>query len=153
MIVVSDTSVITSLIHISRLVLLRDLYGQVLIPQAVGDELARTHQALPPFLEVRPALNRHAVDELTVELDLGEAEAIVLAKEIHADLLLIDEKLGRRVAMRQGLAITGLVGILLEGKDRRLIGSVREVVSQLEERAGFFISEAVKREAFQLARE
>ena len=153
MIVVSDTSVITSLIHIEQLVLLRELYGQVLIPAAVQAELARTHQSLPSFLETRAATDRHAIQQLTSELDLGEAEAIVLARELHADLLLIDEKLGRLVAVREGLAITGLMGILLEGKNRGLISSVRDVVSQLESRAGFYVSKSVKAEAFQLAGE
>ena len=153
MIVVSDTSVITSLIQIGRAGFLQELYHQVLIPTAVHAELRRTHATIPPFLEVRPALNRTLVQKLASELDLGEAEAIVLAKETHAEILLIDEKLGRQVALREGLHITGIIGLAVEAKHQKIISSVRELVTQLEIEAGFRLSDAVKTEAFRLAGE
>jgi predicted nucleic acid-binding protein len=153
MIVVSDTSVITSLIQVGRAVLLQQLYGQVLIPAAVHAELIRTHPQTPSFLEVRSAADRARVTQLEAELDLGEAEAIVLAKETNADLLLIDEKLGRQIALREGLRITGLIGLAVDAKHRRMIASVRELVAQLEMEAGFRVSESVKAEAFRLAGE
>ncbi len=153
MIVVSDTSVITSLIQVGHYELLRQLNGAVLIPRAVQLELLRTHATIPPFLDVRDVTDRTWVADLEVELDLGEAEAIVLAKETNADLLLIDEKLGRQVALREGLRITGLMGLVVEAKQRGLIGSVRELVRRLETEAGFRVSNAVKAEAFRLAGE
>ena len=148
MIVVSGSSPVTSLIHVGRLALLADLYGTVLIPQAVRRELIRSHRSLPPFLEVREAQDQQMVHRLEVELDLGEAEAIVLAKEAHADLLLIDEKLGRQVAAREGVPITGLMGVLVAAKRGGHINSVREVVGELEVSAGFRVSETVKLEVF-----
>ena len=111
MIVVSDTPVITSLIHIGREQLLAELHGRVLIPPAVQQELLRTHIQIPHFLEVQSIHDPASVARLKTELDLGEAEAIVLAKESKADLLLIDEKLGRQIAMREGLRISGLPGL------------------------------------------
>ena len=153
MIVVSDTSVVTSLIHIGHLTLLQKLHGKVLIPRAVHQELVRSHQALPGFLEVREVFNREMVARLEAELDLGEAEAIVLAKEARADLLLIDEKLGRRVAVREGIRISGLMALLVDAKRRGLIGSIREIVGQLESKAGFRVSDAVKLESFREANE
>ena len=153
MIVVSDTSVLTSLIHVGQLGLLRELYGSVLIPSAVQRELLRSHRMLPSFLEVCEVLNHEMVVRLKADLDLGEAEAIVLAKETRADLLLIDEKLGRQAAMREGLRITGLIGVLVEAKRQRKIDSVRALVGLLEDRAGFRVSEAVKVEAFLAAGE
>jgi hypothetical protein len=153
MIVVSDTSVITSLIHVGRDHLLQQLHGSVLIPTAVHRELLHTHVRIPEFLEVRAVVNRLFVAQLESELDLGEAEAIVLAKETKADLLLIDEKLGRQVALREGLRIAGLVGLLVEAKHRRVIDSVRELVGRLESEAGFRVSDAVREEAFRLAGE
>ena len=153
MIVVSDTSVVTSLIQIERVALLRELHQRVLIPRAVHQELLRAHQVLPPFLEVGEVFDREMVARLEAELDLGEAEAIVLAKETGADLLLIDEKLGRRVALREGVRISGLLALLVDAKQRGLIGSVREIVGQLENKAGFRVSDAVKLESFRAANE
>lgn len=153
MIVVSDTSVITSLIQVGRGNLLSDLHGAVLIPPAVQRELLRAHVKLPGFLEIREVQDQLMVARLTVELDLGEAEAIVLAKESNADLLLIDEKLGRLVAIREGLRITGLMGMVVEAKRRCLIDSVRTLVVQLESDAGFRVSDAVKQEAYRQAGE
>jgi hypothetical protein len=153
MIVVSDTSVITALLHVGRHALLQDLYEIVLIPEAVHQELTRSHPILPEFLEVRPAADRAKVARLTTDLDLGEAEAIVLALETNADLFLIDERLGRLVALREGLAITGLMGVLVVAKRRNLIPSVRDLVGQIETEAGFRVSDAVKREAFRAAGE
>ena len=152
MIVVSDTSVVTSLIHIGHLTLLQKLHGKVLIPRAVHQELVRSHQVLPEFLEVREVFNREMVARLEAELDLGEAEAIVLAKEARADLLLIDEKLGRRVAVREGIRISGLMALLVDAKRRGLISSVREIAGQLESQAGFRVSDAVKLESFREAK-
>lgn len=153
MIVVSDTSVITSLIHIGRIELLQELHGAVLIPEAVHRELLRTHVQIPSFLEVRPISDRATVARLEAELDLGEAEAIVLFKEGKADLLLIDEKLGRWVAIREGVRIAGLLGLAVDAKRQGKISSVRELVRRLETEAGFRVSPAVKAEAFRLAGE
>jgi predicted nucleic acid-binding protein len=153
MIVVSDTSVITSLIHIGREQLLAELHGRVLIPPAVQQELSRTHIQIPHFLEVRFIHDLAAVARLKAELDLGEAEAIVLAKENKADLLLIDEKLGRQIALREGLRISGLLGLCVEAKAIGKISSLRELVQKLELEAGFRVSRAVKEKAFVLAGE
>ena len=153
MIVVSDTSVITSLIQIGRATMLQELHGTVLIPDAVHRELQRTHTVIPSFLEARAAVDRAMVARLEAELDLGEAEAIVLAKETKADLLLMDEKLGRRVALREGLRITGLMGLTVEAKRRGFIDSVRTMTAQLESEAGFRVSDDVKQEAFRQAGE
>ena len=153
MIVVSDTSVITSLMQIGRLALLRELHEKVLIPRAVSQELLRSHQDLPGFIEVGEVVDRKMVERLETELDLGEAEAIVLAKEKHADLLLIDEKLGRRIALREGIRISGLLALVVDAKRRGLVASVREIVQQLETKAGFRVSEVVKAQLFYEANE
>jgi predicted nucleic acid-binding protein len=93
------------------------------------------------------------VNRLEAELDLGEAEAIVLAKEEHADLLLSDEKLGRRIALREGLRVSGLLALLVEAKRRGLVQSVREITGLLETKAGFRVSEVVKSALFREANE
>jgi len=93
------------------------------------------------------------VQRLCAELDLGEAEAIILAGELSADYLLMDETLGRKVAIREGLRVIGLLGVLLEAKDLRFIPSIREVTAELETIAGFRVSDAVKQIIFRAAGE
>ena len=95
MIVVSDTSVITALIQIGRIEWLSTIFGAVVIPEAVADELAVSHVDLPAWISVTAVHDKAAVAEEARKLDAGESEAIVLAVELGADFLLIDEKLGR----------------------------------------------------------
>src|SRR5262245_3574483 len=101
MIVVSDTSGITALLQIGRAELLLKLYREVVIPQAVERELRRAHSSIPSFIRVATVKNRKEVTRLAAELDSGEAEAIVLVKEGQGDILLIDERRGRKVARRE----------------------------------------------------
>src|SRR5437899_556948 len=144
MIVVSDTTAITSLLQVGQCELLANLYRDVLIPQAVRDELLLAHPVLPGFLHVESARSRTEVQRLQAELDLGEAEAIVLAKEKAADVLLIDETEGRRVALREGVSIIGLLGVLVQAKRMGFISSVRELTTKLEEVADFRVADEVK---------
>lgn len=104
-------------------------------------------------MEVRLAQDRARIAQLEAELDPGEAEAIVLAKEVNADLLLIDEKLGRQIALREGIPIAGLVGLVVEAKLLGHVASVREFLLRLEAEAGFRISSPVRAEALRRAGE
>lgn len=105
MIVISDTSAITNLAAIDQLQLLPQLYAQVRIPEAVYRELADINPPVPgtlevqtaPWLKVMQVINYKVVKRLQdeVRLDPGESEAIALALELNAELLLIDERRGR----------------------------------------------------------
>jgi predicted nucleic acid-binding protein len=153
MIVVSDTSALTSLIQIGRAGLLPQINSEVFIPEAVRDELLKGHSTLPGFLACQKVKREDDVRRLLVELDLGEAEAIVLAKELNADDLLIDETEGRRIAKREGVHVIGLPGVLLIAKKRGLISPVRQVTEDLERRANFRVAESVKEIIFREAEE
>jgi predicted nucleic acid-binding protein len=144
MIVVSDTSAITALLQIGRAELLASIYGQVFIPVAVQNELTATHPNLPQFIEAVPVIDTGYRTRLLTELDLGEAEAIVLARQLNADELLMDEVEGRRIARREGIHVIGLLGVVLEAKGRGHIKSAREVIEELENGARFYIAEPVK---------
>ena len=153
MIVVSDTTAITSLLQIGQCELLARLYHEVIIPQAVRDELLAMHPTLPAFLRVGIVRQRAEVQRLQADIDLGEAEAIVLAKETAAELLLMDENEGRRVAVREGLRIVGLLGVLVQAKRMGMIPSVRELTTKLETVAGFRVGDDVKQIIFRSAGE
>ncbi len=86
------------------------------------------------------------------ELDVGEAETIVLAHELQADWVLMDERKGRRKLTQLGLNKIGTVGILLQAKQRGLISNLRHELEQLRER-GFSIIQAVIDAVLQQANE
>jgi uncharacterized protein len=152
-IVISDTSVITNLAAIQHLALLNQLYRQVIIPEAVYRELADIDPPVPGTLEaqsanwlqVRPVTNLNVVEQLRseVRLDPGESEAIALALELKADLLLIDERRGRAEADRLGLRIIGLLGILVEAKRRNLIAAVKPLIDAMIATSEFRVSLAL----------
>ncbi len=147
MIVVSDTSAITSLIQIGRINLLADLFTTVLVPPAVERELRVLHEHRPSFIQVRPVAATATVLRLCREIHLGEAEAIVLAKETSADALLIDEMVGRAVARREGVDIIGLVGVCLTAKRAGLLAEVGPLLDELEQQAQFHMSPELKAQA------
>ena len=145
MIVVSDTSPILNLAAASKLYLLRDLYADIVIPPAVEHELLRNGVQLEPsWTRVVAAEDQNEVAALLDQLDPGEAEAIVVAGELKAGLLLVDEKRGRRVALDRGLEVTGLLGVLAEAKARGLILRCQPVLEEMIRVAGFWIGEELK---------
>jgi uncharacterized protein len=150
-IIVSDTSPITNLAAISQLDLLQKLYTGIIIPTAVYNEMVKLDKVVPGAVEVQtlPWIKKQAVvnsqrvilvQESQENIDLGEAEAIVLALELKADLLLMDERRGRVVATSYGLQITGLLGVLLQAKRKMLIPSVKMLMDELIEKADFRVS-------------
>jgi predicted nucleic acid-binding protein len=142
-IVVSDTSPITGLLRIGKADLLFELFGEVVIPPAVRDELLRFHASLPSKLQVRPVKN--ALRSLR-GLDQGETEAIILAKELHADFILMDEKDGRAIAMEEGLRPIGLAGIVIACKKAALIASARELIDELRTDGKVYMSDDLRDE-------
>jgi predicted nucleic acid-binding protein len=77
---------------------------------------------------------------MEIELDRGEAEAIALAAELSADLLLLDERRARRIASRLGLRYIGVLGVLLDAKNRGDLTAVKPVLEALITQAGFWVS-------------
>jgi predicted nucleic acid-binding protein len=87
------------------------------------------------------------------KLDRGEAEAIVLAQEVNADLLLVDEQKARRVAAEAGLVVAGVLGVLLRAKAAGLVGAIGPLIVRLRDDLDFFISDSLNREVLRLAGE
>ena len=152
MIVVSDASPLIALAAVGQLDLLHDLYGEVLVPEAVQNEVTLVRPAAPGaaavslagWIRVLPVQNLALVAAMSVELDPGEAEAIALAVEEGADLLLIDERRGRIAASRLNQRVVGVLGILVEAKQRNLISLVRPVLDALASQTGFRVSQALR---------
>lgn len=161
MIVVSNTSPIINLAAVGRLDLLRQLYKKIVIPQAVYDEITSSSQEKPgakevrnsPWIEKSKAKDQRLVNALIVEIDQGEAEAIVLALEMKADLLLIDERIGRNVASRFDVRFIGLLGVLIHAKRRGLVQNVRPILQDLASKAGFWMSRELHAKVLQAAGE
>ena len=142
MIVVSDTSPLTALLTIGRAELLHLLFGQVIIPPAVADELLHEHPVLPAWIEVlSPSHIPPAV--IAAHLDPGETQALALALELHAHTLLMDERLGRRVARALGLIPTGVLGCLVLAKQDGHLATVSPVIAELQDRAGCWFDDAL----------
>ncbi len=148
MIVVSNTSPITNLAAVHQLPLLQQLYGIIVIPQAVYDELTGVSKSVAGSTEVQTlawiqtqkVANEVLVTALELELDPGEAEAIALAIELKADLLLLDERRGRTVASRFGVKFIGILGVLIEAKHKGVISEVKPALDDLILTAGFWVT-------------
>ena len=163
MVVASNTSPISNLTLIGRLNLLRTQFGEIWIPGAVLSELGLL--AHPTALqEIRTALrdgwikSRSLGDErvarlLKTTLDPGEAEAIALALELSAGLILLDEKDGRCMADRAGLRVTGVLGVLLRAKQDGHIQLVKPEVDALRNQARFFVSPQLEERVLKIAGE
>ncbi|MDM8523859.1 DUF3368 domain-containing protein [Desulfococcaceae bacterium HSG8] len=159
MIVVSNTSPLTSLASVGQFDLLRRLYSLVNIADGVWDELNAMGKAWPGSQEVAASgwihrhtvRNRFLVRALRRDIDRGEAESIVLALELGADMILLDEKEGRSAARRMNLKPVGVIGVLLEAKKNGLLYSVRPHLDSLRQVAGFRIKESLYLHALELA--
>lgn len=124
MIIVSNTSPIFYLSTIGQLDLLRQLYDEIVIPTKVFNEITNigntdaSARVVPTlsWIKKQSATDQAFVNTLRAELDPDEAEAIALAVELNADRLLMDERLGRATAMRVGLQVTGVLGVLIAAK-------------------------------------
>lgn len=159
MIVVSDSSPLIALSKVGHLDLLQHLFGTVMVPEAVIQELTaggfsakQDRLQEVPWLEQRHVGNRNLVDALLSDLDPGESEAIALAMEVGAGLLVLDERRGRQKAYSLGLRFTGSVGVLIAAKKRGMLPHVRPVLHAFRE-AGFWLADDVIQRALQLAGE
>ena len=145
MIVVSDTSPICYLLLINQIDILQSLYDSVIIPQSVADELkafesppvVKSWLAQPPnWLQLQPI---ELTQDIELEkLDPGEREAIVLGEKLKADLVILDDKAARQIAVKRGLTIIGLLGILKDAARSGLL-DLETTFEQLRD-VGFWVS-------------
>jgi len=151
LIVVSDSSPLVALAGIGRLELLRALYGTVVVPDAVWHEVVEKApdqnraNALrtADWLERRIPTDQPLVLALQESLGRGEAEAVALAVEVKSDLLLMDERIGRRLARQLGVRVIGVLGMLVEAKQRSLVPAIKPMIDQLRDAVGFRLGAAL----------
>ncbi len=154
MVVVSNTSPITNLAAVGHLYLLQALYGQIMIPDEVRDELVLggagnnpgAREVLTANWFVVVPVNAQQRDHLARTyhaLDRGEAAALALAVAQVADLVLIDNKAAREAARALHLAHIGIAGVLLAAKARGLVALVKPILDDLRAIAGFRLADAV----------
>ena len=157
-VVISNSSPLIRLAALGRLELLRESYGTVSIPPAVQREIVEAGRGRAGAVEVEKAVEagwvivvspRHEalLSLLKRDLDEGEAEAIALAVDSQADLILLDESDARRVADVFGLCKTGVVGLLMRAKLQGRLTSLRRELDRLREDTGFWIGDGLYRQA------
>jgi predicted nucleic acid-binding protein len=150
-VVISDTSPVRALAHLGHLTWLETLFGQISLPPAVAVELREPPPGLSavdvhtyPFLNLQAPASQMRVSELLSVLDLGEAEAIALAEELHAEIVLIDERAGREIARDCGFTVLGTLGILMRAKEQGLCLEIRPLLDRLQHEAKFFVSASLR---------
>jgi predicted nucleic acid-binding protein len=149
--IVCNASLLINLSRIGKLDLLHDLYNELVIPEGVWQEVVveGAGQAgaeligSAVWIKKQAVKNRELVQALQQELDAGESEAVALSLEMGAELLLMDEHLGREVARHFGLRYSGLIGILIEAKHKGLISAIKPFLDLLRNVAGFRVSDVL----------
>lgn len=148
--VFSNTTPLIALSAINQLELLPRLFEQIHLTDEVISECAAGGRIFVPNLHdlswvTRTAFRQSITPHILLELDSGEKSTILAAQEHHADLVLIDEKLGRNVAEYLGLRVSGTLGVLLKAKRENLIASFMQAANSMREHGIFFQPKLIER--------
>jgi len=141
-IVVSNSTVIIGLSKIRKLDLLQKIFSRIYVPDEVCGEIVERgkHKAgskeirQAEWIERRSVKDRTEVNLLLGSLERGEAEVLVLAKELKADLVLLDEEKARKSAIIAGFEVMGIVGLLIVANNLGLIGEIRSYIEELRKK-------------------
>jgi len=150
-ILVLDAGPLITLARIGTLELLHRSAEQIFIPEAVYRECVTQAQGRPGSDEIAraPWIVRQAVQDQTTVTRLrsrvgwGEAEAIVLARQLHADAVVLDDSTARRVAEEEGCAVVGLLGLIVNAKRQGLIPTVKPLLNAMRQE-NFFMTDALQ---------
>ncbi len=153
--IICNASPLIALSNISQIELLKDLFQTIIIPYGVYQEVVEEGKSRPGTLEVKNAINSwieiynvknlDEVKALRTILDKGESEVIVLAQEINADLLILDNREPRIFAKQLGFKVIGTIGILLLAYKKGLLNNPLLKILELREK-GFYISNKLMEE-------
>ena len=158
--VIVNSTPLIALCNISRLDLLQKVYGRIVIPQAVFDEVTekddsacRQIKQRPDWIEVKQISDNSQKQMYRAKLHDGEVEVMILAQELPtADLLIIDDNAAKKTAKFLGLHVTGTLGVLLKAKRMGLVEEIAPLIEDLCKN-GFYVDETVKAMALKQASE
>lgn len=160
MIVVCNSSTLIALARINSLDILEKVVKKLTIPPAVYEEIVIKEAGRPGSMEIKKAqwinkvnvLDHESVINLTNNLGVGESEAIALAKEIKADLIILDDDKARKMAISKGLKATGFLALLIQAKEKGFIKEVKPIMNKLKQQE-FFIGKDLHVDVIQKAGE
>ncbi len=160
MIVVTDSTILIGLAKLGKLTLLKETFSNVSIPEEVFKEVVERGKNRPgselikesPWIETKSVKDKTQVNFLMGSLERGEAEVLALARELEADLILLDEGKARKSAIIAGFNVMGLLGLFNLAKNIGLIHEVRPLINELMTKK-FRISDKVIEEALRKAGE
>jgi hypothetical protein len=150
--VVADTSPLIALHQIGQLSLLQRIFGEICVPPAVARELSPGMPELPPWIVVRQLAQPMASAILRASLGAGESEALSLAIEVGAELVLVDDRPARRLTLNLGVPVAGTAGILARAKRLGFISELRPLLDEAIRR-GFRLSPAIREKVLAAAGE
>jgi predicted nucleic acid-binding protein len=134
--VVSNTTPIISLASIGKVDILKELFHEIIIAETVYNEIKAKksygyEDVELEYITVKTIQGQMYQDLLLNQLDLGEAETILLAKEINADFVIIDENLGYKIAKNAGLNVVRTLSILLKAKQKGIINEIKPLLDEM----------------------
>lgn len=147
--IISNTTPLINFAEIGKIEMLELLFGTLVIPPAVTNELAAKSMLFPQaaevasqrFVKISAVVDQLLVKSLMIRVHPGEAECIALAMEHPSSLLLLDDLGAREIAASHDLLYTGTLGCLVEAKKRGLILEIAPVIQELKTKARFWISD------------
>jgi predicted nucleic acid-binding protein len=148
-IVISDTSCLILFHKIDHLEILLKVYQNIVTTPQIASEFGH---ALPSSIKVISVKDQKYLDFLSTQVDLGEASAIALAKELDSSLIILDELKGRKLAKKLGLKITGSLGIIHKAKELGIIAAIKPILDKISE-TNFRISDKILTELLLLNNE
>lgn len=148
-IVISDTSCLILFQKINQLEILLKVYQTVITTPQIAAEFNET---LPSWIKIISVKDQKYLDFLSTQVDIGEASAIALAKELENTLVILDELKGRRLAKKLGLKVTGSLGVIHKAKELGVISAVKPILDKIGE-TNFRISDKILAELLLLNNE
>lgn len=154
--VIVNTTPLIALADIGHLDLLQKLYGEIIVPQAVANEImsepTKTMVAASPWIKVQRISDESQKKYFRSRLHAGEVEVMILADELNADLLVLDDNAAKKTAKFMGYKVTGTFGLLTKAKAKGYIKEVKPLMEAVID-DGLYVSDNLKKIILEMAGE